>query len=99
MKHFGDVLTAMVTPFTEELTVDYDMVRKLARHLVKNGSDGLVVLGTTGEVPTLGFEEKLKILRTVVDEVGDDSTIVAGSGSYSTGDSISLTKEAEEIGV
>ncbi|WP_353622128.1 4-hydroxy-tetrahydrodipicolinate synthase [Halocella sp. SP3-1] len=99
MKHFGDVLTAMVTPFTEELTVDYDMVRKLARYLINNGSDGLVVLGTTGEVPTLSFEEKVEILKTVVDEIGDSSTIVAGTGSYSTSDSIRLTQKAEEIGV
>ncbi|MFW6034869.1 MAG: 4-hydroxy-tetrahydrodipicolinate synthase [Halothermotrichaceae bacterium] len=99
MKKFGELLTAMVTPFDENLDVDYEQVKKLANHLVENGSDGLVVLGTTGEVPTLTKEEKLKILETVVAEVGDKATIVAGTGSYSTEASIELSKKAEKIGV
>ena len=98
-KSFGNLLTAMVTPFDKNLKVDYSKVRELARHLVDQGNDGLVVLGTTGEVPTLNFQEKLEILRTVVNEVGEDANVVAGTGSYSTEASKKLTKEAEEIGV
>ncbi|MGM0445731.1 MAG: 4-hydroxy-tetrahydrodipicolinate synthase [Bacillota bacterium] len=98
-KSFGNLLTAMVTPFDKNLKVDFDKVRKLARNLVDEGNDGLVVLGTTGEVPTLNHKEKLEILRTVVDEVGDEVNVVAGTGSYSTEASIKLSKEAKEIGV
>lgn len=98
-KDFGEVLTAMVTPFTENLEVDLSKTRELASYLVANGSDGLVVLGTTGEVPTLAIEEKIEILETVVDEVGDKTTIVAGTGSYNTAASIEMTKKAEALGV
>ncbi|MFW6270020.1 MAG: 4-hydroxy-tetrahydrodipicolinate synthase [Bacillota bacterium] len=97
--HFGEVLTAMVTPFNDNLEVNYERVRELASYLVENGSDGLVVLGTTGEVPTLNKDEKISILETVVDEVGDKAKIVAGTGSYSTYASIELTQKAEKIGV
>ena len=98
-KSFGNLMTAMVTPFDKNLKVDYTKVRELARHLIDEGNDGLVVLGTTGEVPTLNFQEKLQILKTVVSEVGEEANIVAGTGSYSTEASIKLTKKAEEIGV
>lgn len=97
--NLGEVLTAMVTPFDVNNKVDLKKTRELANHLVENGSDGLVILGTTGEVPTLTTEEKIKILRTVVEEVGDKATVIAGTGSYSTASSIELTKKAEEIGV
>ncbi len=96
---FGEVLTAMVTPFNDDLGVDYKQAAKLAQRLVDNGSDGLVVLGTTGEVPTLTKEEKLKLLETVVEQVGNQATIIAGSGSYSTADSIEFSQQAEKIGV
>ena len=96
---FGEVLTAMVTPFNDQLEVDYKQAAKLAQRLVDNGSDGLVVLGTTGEVPTLSKEEKLKILETVVEQVGNEATIIAGSGSYSTAESIKFSQQAEDIGV
>ncbi|MFP4016231.1 MAG: 4-hydroxy-tetrahydrodipicolinate synthase [Halanaerobiales bacterium] len=99
MNNFGEVLTAMVTPFDEKMQVNLDKTRKLATYLIENGSDGLVVLGTTGEVPTLTFEEKVQVLEAVVDEVGDRATIVAGTGSYSTEASIKMTEKAEEIGV
>ncbi len=98
-KDFGEVLTAMVTPFDINQKVDLEKARELASHLVDNGSDGLLILGTTGEVPTLSTDEKVKLLRTVVDEVGDRAAVIAGTGSYSTADSISLTKKAEAIGV
>jgi 4-hydroxy-tetrahydrodipicolinate synthase len=99
MKHFGEVLTAMVTPFDDNLKVDLTKTRKLAKHLIENGSDGLVVLGTTGEAPTLSFVEKVRVLEAVVDEVGDRAVIVAGTGSYSTQESIEMTMKAEKIGV
>ncbi|TDX46631.1 4-hydroxy-tetrahydrodipicolinate synthase [Orenia marismortui] len=96
---FGEVLTAMVTPFKEDLTVDYDQALKLAEYLVSNGSDGLVILGTTGEVPTLTIEEKERLLKLIVETIGDKATIIAGTGSYSTQKSIEFSKKAEEIGV
>ncbi len=99
MDSFGELLTAMVTPFDDKLELDLEKARELATYLVDNGSDGLVVLGTTGESPTLTYEEKVKLLEAVVDEVGDRAVIVAGTGSYSTAESIRLTKMAEEIGV
>ncbi|OCL27159.1 4-hydroxy-tetrahydrodipicolinate synthase [Orenia metallireducens] len=96
---FGEVLTAMVTPFNEDLTINYEQAVGLANYLVDNGSDGLVVLGTTGEVPTLSSKEKVKLLEVIVEAVGDKAKIIAGTGSYSTQASIDFTKEAEEIGV
>lgn len=99
MINFGEVLTAMVTPFDDSLQVDLAKTRSLASYLVENGSDGLVVLGTTGEAPTLTFDEKVRVLETVVEEVGDKAVVVAGTGSYSTEASIKMTKAAEELGV
>jgi len=96
---FGRVLTAMVTPFGKNLELNLPMAKRLARHLVDTGSDGVVVAGTTGESPTLSKDEKLELFRTVVDEVGGDAVVVAGTGSYSTADSITLTKAAEKLGV
>jgi len=89
----------MVTPFNENFEVDYEQARFLARYLVDNGSDGLVVVGTTGESPTLTFEEKVNMYRTVKEEVGDRATVIAGTGSNDTAGSISLTKAAEQVGV
>lgn len=99
MENFGEVLTAMITPFDKDLQINLTKTRELASYLVDNGSDGLVILGTTGEVPTLTFDEKVKVLEAVVDEVGDRAVIVAGTGSYCTESSIKMTKKAEEIGV
>lgn len=96
---FGNLLTAMVTPFDDNHEVNYEKVKEISNKLVEEGNDGLVVLGTTGEVPTLNSEEKLEILRTVVNKVGDRANIVAGTGSYSTAESIKLSQEAEKIGV
>ena len=97
--NFGELLTAMVTPFDEDLNVDYQRCRELAAYLVDNGSDGLVVLGTTGEVPTLSRKEKIKILENVLDEVGDRAVVVAGTGSYDTAASIELSRKAADMGV
>lgn len=99
MRNFGRILTAMVTPFNSDETVNYDAAAKLAQHLVANGSDGLVVGGTTGESATLTKEEKLKLFATVLDAVGDRATVIAGTGSNDTKASVSLTKEAEKLGV
>jgi len=95
----GRVLTAMVTPFKKDLTIDFDQVKKLARHLVQSGSDGLVISGTTGESPTLTKEEKVELFRIVVEEVGGDAVVIAGTGSNDTASSIELTQLAEKVGV
>lgn len=96
---FGRVLTAMVTPLDRELKVNINNTKKLARYLVENGSDGLVVCGTTGESPTLSKEEKIALYTAVVEEVGGEATVIAGTGSYDTAESIALTKMAERTGV
>lgn len=93
------VLTAMVTPFGPNLEVDYAKVEELVTRLVENGSDGIVVAGTTGESPTLTHEEKLKLFEVVNKTVGDRAVVIAGTGNNSTADSIKLTQEAEAIGV
>ncbi len=96
---FGRVLTAMVTPFNEQMEVDYEQAKKLACYLVEHGNDGLVVAGTTGESPTLSAEEKIKLFKVVKEAVGDKALVIAGTGSYDTMASIKLTKEAEKVGV
>jgi 4-hydroxy-tetrahydrodipicolinate synthase len=95
----GEVLTAIVTPFRSDGSVDLDAFRALARHLVDNGSDGLVVTGTTGEAPTLSDEERMELYSAAVEEVGDRATVIAGTGTYSTAHSIHLTEQADELGV
>jgi 4-hydroxy-tetrahydrodipicolinate synthase len=95
----GEVLTAVVTPFDGSGAVDHDRFRELAAFLVENGSDGLVVAGTTGEAPTLSDDERLELIATAVDAVGDRATVVAGTGTYSTAHSVHLTERAHELGV
>jgi 4-hydroxy-tetrahydrodipicolinate synthase len=95
----GEILTAIVTPFREDGSVDYDRFRELAAHLVDNGSDGLVVTGTTGESPTLSDQERLELYAAAVDAVGDRATVIAGTGTYSTAHSMHLTARAHELGV
>jgi 4-hydroxy-tetrahydrodipicolinate synthase len=99
MAPFGEVLTAMITPFDESGKVDYDKIWRLARYLVDNGSDGLVVTGTTGESPVLSADEKVAIYRAVVEAVGERATIVAGTGTYNTAESVELSIRAAEAGV
>jgi 4-hydroxy-tetrahydrodipicolinate synthase len=94
----GEVLTAAVTPFDARGAVDFGKFRELCRYLVENGSDGVVVAGTTGEAPTLSDEERLTLFATAVDEVGGRATVVAGTGTYSTAHSIHLTEKARELG-
>ena len=95
---FGRVLTAMVTPFTADGAVDLDSAARLAEHLVDRGNDGLVVHGTTGESPTTSDEEKDRVLRAVVEAVGDRARIVAGVGTNDTHHTIELARMAEKAG-
>jgi 4-hydroxy-tetrahydrodipicolinate synthase len=99
MAEFGRLLTAMVTPFDSELGVDYDKAANLAEKLYKSGSDGLVVCGTTGESPTLTAEEKLRLIQVVVDAVGGKATVLAGTGSNNTAQSVELTEAVQRLGV
>lgn len=99
MVKFGKVLTAMVTPFNENLEVDYQKTQELVVRLIESGSDGVVVCGTTGESPTLSKKEKLNLFRAVVEAIGGKGTVIAGTGSNNTADSVELTKEAEKTGV
>ena len=94
----GNVLTAMVTPFREDGGIDFDAFQRLARYLVDSGSDGLVVAGTTGESPTLSDGERLDLVRAALEAVGEDASIVAGTGTASTDHSIHLTEQAHELG-
>jgi 4-hydroxy-tetrahydrodipicolinate synthase len=95
----GELLTAIVTPFRADGSLDLDSFRSLASYLVDHGSDGLVVCGTTGESPTLHDHEKLELLAAALDAVGDRATVVAGTGTYSTEHSVYLTEKATELGV
>jgi 4-hydroxy-tetrahydrodipicolinate synthase len=95
----GEVLTAVVTPFGRDGSIDFERFRELAQHLVESGSDGLVVAGTTGESPNLTDDERLELFRVAVDALRGRGTVVAGTGSYSTAHSVHLTREAHELGV
>lgn len=97
--NFGQVLTAMVTPFDQNGEVDFNEVRNLVNYLIANGSDGLVVAGTTGESPTLTTEEKVALFKFVVEVVNGRVPVIAGTGSNNTRASISLTNMAADAGV
>ncbi|PTY79743.1 4-hydroxy-tetrahydrodipicolinate synthase [Heyndrickxia sporothermodurans] len=99
MAHFGRVATAMVTPFDKKGNIDFQKTSQLIEYLIDNGTDSLVVAGTTGESPTLTTEEKLALFRFVVKTVNGRIPVIAGTGSNNTYASIELTKKAEEIGV
>jgi 4-hydroxy-tetrahydrodipicolinate synthase len=96
---FGQVLTAMVTPFDENGEIDFLAARDLVNYLISNGTDALVVSGTTGESPTLTTEEKVALYKFVVQVVNGRVPVIAGTGSYNTKASISLTQLAEDAGV
>ncbi len=98
MPEIAGVITAMVTPFAGDGSVDEAAARKLARHLTENGSHGLVLAGTTGESPTLSDEEKLALLRAVRDELGPDVLLICGSGSNDTRHSERLSAAAADNG-
>ena len=99
MAELGRLITAMITPFDENGAVDYDEAGRLASALVESGSDGLVVTGTTGETPTLSFDEKIGMYEATKRAVGDRAAIIAGTTGYNTADGVALSKEAEAIGV
>jgi 4-hydroxy-tetrahydrodipicolinate synthase len=99
MKEPGRLLTAMVTPFNEKGAVDYQQAKRLAIALLDSGSDGVVVAATTGEAPTLTWEEEMRLFTEVKSAVGDRGTIVAYTGSNSTAEAVEATKGAEKIGV
>jgi 4-hydroxy-tetrahydrodipicolinate synthase len=98
MREISGVITAMATPFAADGSVDVPAARALARHLVAHGSHGVVVAGTTGESPTLSDDEKLALLDAVLAEVGDDATILFGSGSNDTAHTVELTERARKAG-
>jgi 4-hydroxy-tetrahydrodipicolinate synthase len=96
---FGAVVTAMVTPFAEDGSLDVDGVRSLTAHLLDHGSDTVFVTGSTGESPTLTLDEKRATFRAAVEAAKGKGQVLAGTGTYSTAESIELTREAEEAGV
>ena len=99
MKEPGRVITAMVTPFKEDGSVDYEQAQRLALALIDSGSDGVVVVGTTGESPTLVRAEERRLFAKVKAAVGNRGSVIAGTGSNSTAEAISATRDAEKTGV
>jgi 4-hydroxy-tetrahydrodipicolinate synthase len=95
----GEILTAIVTPFHPDGAVNVPKFRELAAHLVDNGSDGLVVAGTTGEASTLTDDEKVELFVAAVETVGDRASVVAGTGTNDTAHSVHMTQRAHEAGV
>lgn len=97
--NFGKIITAMVTPFDENGDIDFPATEALIEHLIANGSDGLVVAGTTGESPTLTSAEKLALFKFTAQQVNGRIPVIAGTGSNDTRSSVTLTKQAQEAGV
>lgn len=97
--YFGRLLTAMVTPFNADGSVNYEKAADLAEWLINNGSDGLVVAGSTGEAATMSAEEKLELFRVVVNRINKRVPVIVGTGSNNTADSVKMTKMAEAMGV
>ena len=95
----GEILTASVTPFDADGAVNLPRFRELAAFLVENGSDGLVVTGTTGESPTLTDDERFSLYSAAVETIGDRATVIAGTGTYDTRHSVHLTAKTHELGV
>ena len=95
---FGSVVTAMVTPFRDDFSLDLDRAQEIAAYLLDNGSDGLVVAGSTGESPTLTEREKADLFRAVVEAAKGKGKVVCGTGTYSTQESIELTRVAQDAG-
>jgi 4-hydroxy-tetrahydrodipicolinate synthase len=98
MSEIRGVITAMVTPFAADGAVDLDAARGLARRLVDEGSHGLVIAGTTGESATLSDDEKVRLFDAALQEVGDDATVIAGTGSNDTRHAVTLTHKARDVG-
>lgn len=94
----GQIGTAMVTPFSETGTIDYKRAKKLIEHLIANGTDALIVNGTTGESPTVTAQEKRALLSFTVKQVNKRIPVIAGTGTNSTAESVLLTQQAEKLG-
>jgi 4-hydroxy-tetrahydrodipicolinate synthase len=95
---FGAVVTAMVTPFREDHSLDLDAAQQLASYLYDHGTETLVVAGSTGESPTLGHGEKLELFRAIVDVAKGKGKVLCGTGTYNTAETIELSREAQELG-
>ncbi|NLY10444.1 MAG: 4-hydroxy-tetrahydrodipicolinate synthase [Firmicutes bacterium] len=95
----GQVMTAMVTPMKKDRSVDYEQAVRLAERLAENGSDAVVISGTTGESPTLTFDEKVRLFSEITNAVGGRIEVIAGTGSYNTEETLRLTAAAERAGV
>jgi 4-hydroxy-tetrahydrodipicolinate synthase len=95
---FGAVLTAMVTPFKDDHSLDLDAARSLAAHLYERGSESLVIAGSTGESPTLTHREKLELFRAVIEVARGKGKVICGTGTYNTAETLELSHEAEELG-
>lgn len=96
---FGRLITAMATPFKEDYSLDTKRACELAEKLASEGSDGILIAGTTGESPTLSEKEKIELFREIKKVIGNKASVIAGTGNYNTQESIELTKAAEEVGV
>ena len=94
----GRLLTAIVTPFHDDGSIDFDAFQRVANYLVESGSDGIVVAGTTGESPTLDDDERIDLIRAGVEAVGDHATVLAGTGTNDTRHSIRMTEAAHALG-
>ncbi|BAS57356.1 MULTISPECIES: 4-hydroxy-tetrahydrodipicolinate synthase [Leptolyngbya] len=99
MINFGNVLTAMITPFTADGEVNYAVTEKLAVHLADHGTDTIVVCGTTGESPTLSWDEEFELFRVVKSAVAGKAKVMAGTGSNSTAEAIEATQKAAKMGL
>lgn len=99
MVDFGRVITAMITPFKEDGSVNYAVAEELAAHLVEHGTDSLVICGTTGESPTLSWDEEYQLFQVVIKAVAGKALVIAGTGSNSTEEAIAATQKAAKIGV
>lgn len=99
MTTFGRVMTAMITPFREDGSVNYEVAESLAAHLAKHGTDTLVVCGTTGESPTLTWDEEYQLFQVVQQAVAGQAKVVAGTGSNSTAEAIAATQKASKLGL
>src|SRR5690625_1836661 len=97
--NFGQVITAMVTPFDQYGAIDFPATKNLIEHLITNGTDAVIVAGTTGESPTLSTDEKISLFQFVVQEVAGRIPVIAGTGSNNTQESVDLTQKAEKCGV
>ncbi|MCY3748726.1 MAG: dihydrodipicolinate synthase family protein, partial [Chloroflexi bacterium] len=99
MLTFGRLITAVITPFADDGSVDYDTFGRLVSGLVDAGNDAVVVTGTTGESPVLSDDERFNLYREALSAVGDRALVIAGTGGYNTAESVHLSREAAEIGV